>query len=99
MSNHRLDQQLVNEAKRHLPTTTAAKVPTLADFTTLPDQADSSVGHQALDVAGRAQLQGILVSSGQTASEGDLVRVDGFLVGKPHSLHGRIRQLQSRKRR
>jgi len=79
------DEQLVNETKRHLPTATAAKVLTLNDFTTLQNQADSTVGEkQPLDASARAQLQNILVSSGQTVSEGDLVQVDGFLVGKPH---------------
>jgi len=79
------DEQLLNETKRHLPTSTTPKVLAVSDFTILQNQADSTVGqHQALDAAARARLQGILVSSGQTVSEGDMVQVDGFLVGKPH---------------
>lgn len=79
------DEQLLNQTKRHVPSSSVAKVLTLADFTTLQNQADSTVGQdQALDTSERAELRDILVSSGHTVSEGDLVQVDGFLVGKPH---------------
>ncbi len=79
------DEQLVNQTKRHLPAATTPKILTLNDFTTLQNQADSTVGErQPLDASARARLQNILVSSGQTVSEGDLVQVEGFLVGKPH---------------
>ena len=79
------DEQLLNQTKRHLPTATAAKTLTLADFTTLQNHADSTVDQrQPLDATARAELHDILVSSGQTVSEGDLVQVDGYLVGKPH---------------
>jgi hypothetical protein len=78
------DEELLNRTKRHIPTGTP-KVLTLADFQTLQNQADSTVGQaQPLDANARAQLSNILVSSGETVSEGDAVQVDGFLVGKPH---------------
>ena len=44
------DEQLLNQTKRHLPTATAAKTLTLADFTTLQNHADSTVDQrQPLD--------------------------------------------------
>jgi hypothetical protein len=79
------DEELLNHTKRHLPASSTPKVLTLADFTTLQNQADSTVGQkQPLDAAARAQLANIQVSSGETVSEGDAVQVDGYLVGKPH---------------
>jgi hypothetical protein len=75
---------LVNETKRRIPTTTTAKSLTLDDFVTLQEDADSTVGEDVeLDASDRARLQNITVSSGRV-SEGDLVSVAGFLVGKPH---------------
>jgi|HubBroStandDraft_1064217.scaffolds.fasta_scaffold02679_11 hypothetical protein len=79
------DEQLLNRTKEHTPTAATPKLLVLTDFTTLQNQADSTVGQgQPLDASSRAELQNLQVSSGQTVSEGDLVQVDGFLVGKPH---------------
>jgi len=75
---------LVNEMKRRLPTQGAPKSLTWDDFTTLQEDADSTVGQEKeLDESARARLHNIRVSSG-SVSEGDLVQLDGFLVGKPH---------------
>jgi hypothetical protein len=75
---------LLNETKRRIPTSALTKTLTLDDFRALQDDADSTVGEDVeLDASDRARLRGISVSSGQV-SEGDLVQVEGYLVGKPH---------------
>ncbi|SRR6266567_1914363 len=75
---------LVNEQKRHLPTSAVAKNLTWEDFTALQEDADSTVGQDVeLDAQDRAKLHNISVSGGRV-SEGDLVQLAGFIVGNPH---------------
>ena len=75
---------LVNEQKRHIPTSTVAKNLTWDDFTALQQDADSTVGQDIeLDAQDRAKLRNISVSGGRV-SEGDLVQLAGFIVGNPH---------------
>jgi len=75
---------LLNETKRRIPAGSVAKTLTLDDFRALQEDADSTVGEDLeLDASDRARLSGMSVSSGQV-SEGDLVQVAGYLVGKPH---------------
>jgi len=75
---------LVNEMKRRLPTDTTPKNLSWDDFKTLQDDADSTVGEDTeLDASDRDRLHNLSVSTGQV-SEGDLVQLAGFLVGKPH---------------
>lgn len=78
------EDALLNQTKRHLSTTSHAKTLSWDDFVTLQEDADSTVGqHNDLDAKDRAKLRNISVSSGKV-SEGDLVQLDGFLVGNPH---------------
>jgi len=75
---------LVNEMKRRLPTDTTPKSLSWDDFKTLQDDADSTVGEDTeLDASDRDRLHNLSASIGQV-SEGDLVQLAGFLVGKPH---------------
>jgi hypothetical protein len=78
------DHALVNEMKRRIPTSTPPKTLNWDDFRVLQEDADSTVGQDTeLDANDRNRLHGLSVSSGQV-SEGDLVQLAGFLVGKPH---------------
>jgi hypothetical protein len=79
---------LVNQLKRHHPTSKTPATLTLDDFTSLQEQADSLVGQKKpLTAAMRKKLTHLSTSSG-FVSEGDLVRVTGFLVGTPHANSG-----------
>lgn len=84
------EHALANSIKRRMPAGTAPKVLTLDDFQSLQSQAKKKLGlkpdegeKMELDEAGRAKLRN-LSSPGGKVSEGDLVRVAGFLVGIPH---------------
>jgi hypothetical protein len=78
------DHALVNEMKRHTPNPGTPKSLTWDDFTALQQDADSTVGQdKELDASDRARLHNLRVGSG-SVSEGDLVQLDGFLVGNPH---------------
>ncbi|HEY6767640.1 MAG TPA: hypothetical protein VI386_23035 [Candidatus Sulfotelmatobacter sp.] len=77
------DHALVNEMKRRIPTSTSPKMLSWDDFRALQEDADSTVGEdQELDASDRARLHDLSISSGRV-SEGDLVQLAGFLVGKP----------------
>jgi hypothetical protein len=70
--------------KRHLPTSATPKNLNWDDMQNLQNDADSTVGEDVeLDATSRARLHSLSVSSGKV-SEGDLVQLAGFLVGKPH---------------
>jgi hypothetical protein len=84
------EHALANSIKRRSPAGTVPKVLTFDDFQSLQAQAKKKLGlkpndkeKMELDEAGRAKLHN-LNSSGGKVSEGDLVRVVGFLVGNPH---------------
>ena len=78
------DEQLLNETKRHLPGTSTPKTLTWDDLSVLQEDADSAVGEaKPLSADDRAHLRNLSVGSGRV-SEGDLVQLDGFLVGTPH---------------
>jgi len=79
---------LANEMKRRIPSSVTPKTLEWDDFTTLQEDADSTVGQdRELDASDRAKLRNINVSSGHV-SEGDLVRLAGFLVDDPHDNKG-----------
>jgi hypothetical protein len=79
-------QALVNQAKRRLPTETAATFLSFDDLKALQDQTNDAVGqHVELDADGRAKLTGFTVTDG-TVGEGSLVQLSGFIStgAKPH---------------
>jgi len=78
------EDALLNQVKRQVPGSSHAKVLSWSDFATLQEEANSTVGQDTpLDSKERAKLRNISVSGGKV-SEGDLVQLDGFLVGDPH---------------
>ncbi|MBZ5627989.1 MAG: hypothetical protein LAO06_03895 [Acidobacteriia bacterium] len=78
------DEQILNETKRHRPSGSNAKALTWEDFSALQQDADSTVGEaKALGATDRDRLRNFAVSGGRV-SEGDLVQLDGYLVGTPH---------------
>jgi hypothetical protein len=79
---------LVNQLKRRHPTGTSPATLTLEDFVTLQDQADTLVGQKRPLTALLRKKLTHLSTSGGFVSEGDLVRVMGFLVGTPHANSG-----------
>jgi hypothetical protein len=75
---------LLNQMKRRLPSDVTPKALKWSDFAALQQDADSTVGEDVeLDASDRARLRNLIVSNGRV-SEGDLVELTGFLVGKPH---------------
>lgn len=73
-----------NVLKRHIPTNPPRAL-TFADFITLQKQADSRVGSgKPIEPDKRASLSALKVAGG-TVSEGDAVRVLGYLVRAPHT--------------
>ena len=69
---------ILNEAKRHFPTDTSARLLTFADFQSLQDQTDEVVD-QGSQMDDRSVLRGFTVSSG-TVGEGSLVKIVGFIA-------------------
>jgi hypothetical protein len=75
---------LINEMKRRIPPSATPRNLTWDDFRALQEDADSTVGQDVeLDASDRARLHGLSVPTGRV-SEGDLVQLAGFIVGKPH---------------
>jgi len=77
---------LLNEVKRRVPTGSTAARLDVAAFVTLQQQADARVTSgpdSNFSAAQRAQLRDLPVGD-LRVSEGDLVALSGFVVGKPH---------------
>ena len=71
---------LSNTLKHHIPSTTSATSLTFDDFASLQQQADQTVGSGVhIPPADRSALANLTVSTG-SVSEGDAVRVVGYLV-------------------
>lgn len=81
------EHALVNSIKRSLPKGNTPKTLTFADFQRLQNQVAKKFGDESkvsLDESERKQLHALSFKGGQI-SEGDLVQIAGFLVGKPHA--------------
>ncbi len=75
---------ILNQQKRHRPTGETAVSLSLDDFESLQTQADKLFPPRpSLTSAQRKKLQHLAVANGEV-SEGDLVQVMGFIVGRPH---------------
>jgi hypothetical protein len=77
------DEALANELKRRRPPGTKATSLSLDDFKQLQQQADARVGQGPNDLSPsqHKELEGLQTSAGRV-SEGDLVRVVGFIAKK-----------------
>ncbi len=82
----RTPEALLNEQKRAWPSSGNPVLLTLNDFEAPQGQADALVGQGVpLDQGGRRKLRGLRHSHRQI-SEGDLVQITGYIVGRPFSV-------------
>lgn len=81
---------VTNELKRRVPTGGSPKLLTLDDFKRLQDDEIAAFGNDRIEPTEVERLKNLhqLSVSGGRVSEGDLVQVVGFLVGKSHSSSG-----------
>jgi hypothetical protein len=79
---------IFNQAKRRVPSGTASRLLTFADFRSLQTQTDEVV-EQGSQLEERNSLQGFTISSG-TVGEGSLVKLVGFIAtgADPHANTG-----------
>jgi len=79
---------LVNALKHHMPSRGNPVKLSIEDFATLQDRAGSALGEKAektdLDKSDRKKLIGLRLSRNRKVSEGDLVRLLGYVVGLPN---------------
>jgi hypothetical protein len=81
---------VTNELKRRVPAAGTPRTLTLDDFKRLQDDEIAAFGDDKIEPAEAERTQGLsnLKVAGGRVSEGDLVQVVGFLVGKPHANSG-----------
>jgi len=80
---------VTNELKRRVPTSGAPRTLTFDDFKRLQDDEIAAFGDDKTEptAAERSKLHNLAVGGG-VVSEGDLVQIVGFLVGKSHANSG-----------